>query len=82
MSKRTTVTFEDDVESSVRAEVRRTGQPFRQVVNELVREALDARQARKRNRGKVTWPTAHMGPKVDITSAWAVLEEAEGPGWK
>jgi hypothetical protein len=36
---RTTVTLDDDVDAMLRAEVRRTGRSFKQVVNELLRES-------------------------------------------
>jgi hypothetical protein len=36
---RRTVTLDDDVDAMLRAEVRRTGRPFKQVVNELLRES-------------------------------------------
>ncbi|PYY05889.1 MAG: hypothetical protein DMG69_25080 [Acidobacteria bacterium] len=37
---RTTLTLDDDVAAKLRAEARRTGSPFKQLVNNLLRLAL------------------------------------------
>jgi hypothetical protein len=43
---RTTVTLDDDVAAKLRAEARRTGKPFKTVLNECVRIALSAGRRR------------------------------------
>jgi len=45
---RTTVTLDDDVAAKLKAEVRRTGKPFRTVLNESLRVALSANRGRTR----------------------------------
>jgi hypothetical protein len=40
---RTTVTLDDDVDAMLRAEIRRTGRPFKEVVNEALRVELEGR---------------------------------------
>ena len=40
---RTTLTLEDDVSSRVRLEMRRTGKPLKQVINEFLRLGFDKR---------------------------------------
>jgi hypothetical protein len=44
---RTTLTLDDDVAARLKAESRRTGKPFKTVVNEHLRAALSRRQALK-----------------------------------
>ena len=43
---RTTVTLDDDVAAKLKAETRRAGKAFKQVVNDLLRFALNTRRAR------------------------------------
>jgi hypothetical protein len=45
---RTTLTLDEDVASRLKAEVRRSGKPFKEVVNECLRLALSSRR-RDRN---------------------------------
>ncbi len=40
---RTTITLEDDVAAKLSAEARKTGKPFKQVVNEALRTGLAAK---------------------------------------
>jgi len=45
---RTTITLDEDVAAKLRAEARKSGRPFKQVVNDAIRTGLAAgRQARK-----------------------------------
>jgi hypothetical protein len=41
---RTTLTLDEDVAAELKAESRRTGRPFREVVNETLRRGLASRQ--------------------------------------
>lgn len=72
---RTTVTLDPDVESLLRKEVRRRGEPFKQVLNDAIRAGL--RDAKRRN--EVFDPlTFDMGkPHVDLTKAAALAAELE-----
>ena len=45
---RTTVTLDEDVAAKLRSEARRTGNPFKTVVNECLRVALSAGHGRAR----------------------------------
>lgn len=45
---RTTVTLDEDVAAKLRAEARRTGKPFKTVLNECLRVALSAARRRAR----------------------------------
>jgi hypothetical protein len=80
---RTTLTLEPDVAAKLRAEMRRTGHSFKQVVNDLLRERLIQRemqgplppfQVKARALGE------RPGLNYDCISA--LLEQIEGPGYK
>ena len=42
VSHRTTLTLDDDVAARIDGEIRRTGRPYRAVVNDALRRGLDA----------------------------------------
>ena len=44
---RTTLTLDDDIAAKLNAEMRRSGKPFKDVVNEFLRIGLSARQELK-----------------------------------
>jgi hypothetical protein len=70
---RTTVTLDPDVESMLRKEVRRRGEPFKQVLNNAIRAGL----RNMRRRTDVFEPlTFNMGkPRVDLTKAASLAAE-------
>ena len=72
---RTTVTLDPDVESMLRKEVRRRGEPFKQVLNNAIRAGL--RNVKQRD--KAFEPlTFDMGrPRVDLTKAASLAAELE-----
>ena len=73
---RTTVTLDPDVESMLRKEVRRRGEPFKQVLNDAVRVGL--RAATKRRAETFEPLTFDMGsPKIDLTKAASLAAELE-----
>jgi hypothetical protein len=45
---RTTLTLDDDVATKLKTEARRSGRPFREVVNDTIRRGLASRQDAKR----------------------------------
>lgn len=72
---RTTVTLDKDVEAMLRKEVRRRGQPFKQVLNNAIRVGL--RDMRK-SEAAFEPLTFDMGrPRVDLTKAAALAAELE-----
>ena len=72
---RTTVTLDADVESLLRKEVRRRGEPFKQVLNDAIRAGL--RNPKRRNEAFEPL-TFDMGkPRVDLTKAVALAAELE-----
>lgn len=75
MPMRTTVTLDPDVESLLRKEVRRRGEPFKQVLNNAIRAGLRSTARRDESFQPLTFD---MGkPRVDITKAAALAAELE-----
>ena len=72
---RTTVTLDPDVESMLRMEVRRRGEPFKQVLNNAIRAGL----RNMRRRADAFEPlTFNMGePRMDLTKASSFAAELE-----
>lgn len=77
---RTTLTLDDDVASRLKAEARRSGKPFKEVVNERLRLAFATRpdskpappfQIRPRDLGA-------LRPGLSLDDVAALLEAAEG----
>jgi hypothetical protein len=72
---RTTVTLDPDVESLLRQEVRRRGEPFKQVLNNALRAGLRGLDRRSEGFEPLTFD---MGkPRVDLTKAMALASELE-----
>ena len=80
---RTTLTLDEDIAAKLKAESRRTGRPFRQVVNEALREGL---LTRRKNKDlppfKVKARALGLRPGLNYDCVWKLLEEAEGPGYR
>ena len=78
---RTTVTLDEDVAAKLKAEIRRTGKGFKQVMNDLLRLALNNR--RQRAAGKPFRVRARdLGaarPGVNLDNVSELLETLEGP---
>ena len=78
---RTTLTLDDDVAAKLSAKARKSGRPFKQVVNEVIRTGLAAeKQVKKLPPFKVeSW---EMGLRPDLN--WDKLEDVfdavDGPG--
>jgi hypothetical protein len=74
------LTIEEDVAVKLKAEIRRSGKPFKQVVNELLRRALLAKPSRKaappfRIKARPLYPR----PGIDYDNIGALIEQLEGP---
>jgi uncharacterized protein (UPF0262 family) len=77
---RTTLTLDDDVANRLQAECRRTGQPFRRVVNEYLRIAMAQRKATQAS-APFRVNAVDMGgpqPGRSYDDVGALLEEVEG----
>jgi hypothetical protein len=77
---RTTLTLEDDVAARLALEARRSERSFKQVVNDLLRFALNARRKEERRR-PFTVQAREMGLRsgLEYDSVSGLLEQIEGP---
>ena len=79
---RTTLSLDEDVATRLKAEVRRSGKPFKEVVNECLRLALS-----KRHRDRNLEPPFETRPRdlgtlrpgLSLDNIGDLLEVAEGP---
>jgi hypothetical protein len=77
---RTTLTLDDDVAAKLKAEARRTGRPFKQVINEALRAGLQRRD--KKSSQPFTVHARDLGevrPGVSLDNVSDLLEQLEGP---
>jgi len=77
---RTTLTLDDDVATLLSKEVRRTGEPFKQVVNRYLRLGLTASKKPVRKPFKVT--PINLGLPRDFDKVEELLEYLEGPEYR
>ena len=80
---RTTLTLDDDIAARLQDEVRKSGQPFKTVVNELLRTGLVHRaaieKALKMEPFKVKPFSSKLMPGISLDSISELLEQVEGP---
>ena len=78
---RTTLTLDEDVANRVQAEARRSGRPFKVVVNDLLRAGLSQSRRAPRAEPFQVEPGNFGGlrPGLSLDSIAALLEEVEGP---
>ncbi len=77
---RTTLTLDDDVAAKLRAEVRRSGVSFKEVVNGLLRRALNSPpNPRPRARFRVRARAMGEQPGLNYDNIGDLLERVEGP---
>lgn len=76
---RTTVTFDDDVAALLKKEMRKSGEPFKQVVNRAVRLGITASNQPQRKPFKVK--PFNLG-LPHFTKVEELLEEIEGPDYR
>jgi len=78
---RTTLTLDEDVAAKLKAEVRRSGRSFRDIVNETLRQGFSTRRAAARQTlFKVR--ARDLGcllPGLALDSVADLLEQVEGP---
>ena len=74
------MTLDDDVAVKLRAEARRRGLPFRQVVNDYLRTGLHARIQLKSSRPFVVRPRAlGVRPGLNYDNTFELIDQLEGP---
>lgn len=80
---RTTLTLDDDVAAKIWAEARRSGEPFKQVVNRLLRTGLHS-QAHLKALPPFKLRPRNMGlrPGLNLDDVWGLIEQIEGPGYR
>ena len=76
---RTTLTLDDDVASLLKKEARKSGEPFKQVVNRYLRLGLTAPKAPRRKPFKVKPWDLQLPPFKKVEE---LLEYLEGPDYR
>jgi hypothetical protein len=80
---RTTLSIDDDVAALLEQEVRRSGKPFKVVVNHLLTLGLvQARKPQATTPFKITPRAMGLAAGQNYDNIGALLEELEGPGHK
>jgi hypothetical protein len=75
------LTLDEDVAAKVKAEIRRTGKSFREVVNETMRRGLASKQTRgARGRFEVLpHDLGRLRPGLSLDNIGELIEQIEGP---
>ncbi len=77
---RTTLTLDDDVDAKLKAEVRRTGHSFKDVVNDLLRRALTpSPRSSALPRFEVRASPMGLRPGLSYDHVTDLIEQIEGP---
>jgi hypothetical protein len=79
---RTTLTLDEDVASRLKAEVRRSGRPFRTVVNEYLRAGLSSLRRARPAEPPFEVRARDLGalrPGLSLDNIGDLLEATEGP---
>jgi hypothetical protein len=78
---RTTLTLDGDVAAKLRAESRRTGRPFRQIVNETLRRGIATRPvgAQRRDFKITARDLGDLRPGLSLDNVAELIEHVEGP---
>jgi hypothetical protein len=81
---RTTLTLDDDVAAKLKAESRRAGRPFRDVVNETLRRGLASQRVTSRRRPfKVeSRDLGDLGPGLSLDNVAELVEQVEGSAFR
>ena len=82
-SVRTTLTLDEDVAASLKAESRRSGRPYREIVNEFLRIGLSARRSPPPSHPfRVRAKPMGLRPGLALENIGDLLEQLEGPAHK
>jgi hypothetical protein len=81
---RTTLTLDEDVAAKLKAESRRAGRPFRDVVNETLRRGLASRRVTGQQRPfKIkARDLGDLKPGLSLDNFAALIEQVEGPAFR
>jgi hypothetical protein len=72
---RTTLTLDEDIAAKLQAETRRTGRPFREVVNDTLRRGLLVRQTMAPSNRTLPTFALELRPGIDLDNAQRVLDD-------
>ena len=77
---RTTLTLDDDVAAKLKSESRRSGRPFKQIVNDTLRSGLSSRRAGTRQPFKIAArDLGGLRPGLSLDDVSGLVEQVEGP---
>lgn len=77
---RTTLTLDEDIAAKLKAEVRRSGRPFKELVNEFLRTALNSRRRpAPAEPFRVRARALGTRPGLAYDNIAELLEQIEGP---
>jgi hypothetical protein len=78
---RTTLTLDEDVAAKLKAESRRAGRPFREIVNETLRHGLANRRVTARRQAfKITArDLGNLRPGLSLDNVAELIDQIEGP---
>ncbi|MGH8429892.1 MAG: DUF2191 domain-containing protein [Solimonas sp.] len=78
---RTTLTLDDDVAAKLKAESRRVGRPFKDIVNETLRNGLAARRSGTAHQPfkVVARDLGDLRPGLSLDNVADLIERVEGP---
>jgi hypothetical protein len=81
---RTTLTLDDDVAAKLKAESRRAGRPFREIVNETLRRGLTSRRVTaQRQAFKITArDLGDLKPGLSLDNVAELIEQVEGSAFR
>ena len=80
---RTTLTLDEDVAAKLKAEVRRSGNSFKQVVNEVLRRGLNSRPPTIPEKPfPILARPLGLRPGYSYDNVWELIEQIEGPDYK
>ena len=80
LAMRTTVTLDPDVAAKVKAEMRRTGRSFKEVLNSMVRKgAVQSSEKEEKEPFRVQARNLGHRPGLNYDNIGELLEQIEGP---
>lgn len=79
---RTTLTLDDDIAAKLKAEVRRSGSSFKQLVNDLLRKVLNTPPTKVSKPYRVRAKDMGLVPGLNYDNISELIEYGEGPFYK
>jgi hypothetical protein len=80
---RKTVTLDDDVRAKLEAEMKKSGESFKETINETLRVGLLSRQKIRTSKPfKIQARDMGLKPGYNLDKVWELIEQVEGPDYK